>query len=85
MYRKYLARTKSLNFLLYFKLIFRSELSNKNAEMILLQKEIDKYEKKLSYLTKALSTKDKEIYRLSNEIENIKSIMENEKTSLNVS
>lgn len=53
--------------------------------MILLQKEIDKYEKKLSYLTKTISTKDKEIYRLSNEIENIKSLMEKEKTSLNVS
>ncbi|XP_060862086.1 GRIP and coiled-coil domain-containing protein 2-like isoform X2 [Metopolophium dirhodum] len=60
-----------------------SELSNKNIEMILLQNEIDKYEKKLSYLTKTVSTKDKEIYRLSNEIENIKSLLEKEKTSLN--
>lgn len=53
--------------------------------MILLQKEIDKYEKKLSYLTKTVSTKDKEIYRLSNEIENIKFLLEKEKTSLSVS
>jgi len=53
--------------------------------MVLLQKEIDKYEKKLCYLTKTVSTKDKEIYCLSNEIENIKSLLEKEKTSLNVS
>jgi len=51
----------------------------------MLQKEIDKYEKKLSNLTKTVSTKDKEIYRLSNEIENIRFILEKEKTSLNVS
>jgi len=50
----------------------------------MLQEEIDKYEKKLSNLSKTISTKDKEIYRLSNEIVNIKSMSENEKTSLNV-
>jgi hypothetical protein len=50
----------------------------------MLQKEIDKYEKKLSNLSKTISTKDKEIYRLSNDIVNIKSILEKEKTSLNV-
>lgn len=51
----------------------------------MLQKEIDKYEKKLCNLTKTITMKDKEIYRLSNEIENIKSILDKEKTSLNVS
>ncbi|CAH1738003.1 unnamed protein product [Aphis gossypii] len=60
-----------------------SELSTKNTEITMLQEEIDKYEKKLSNLSKTISTKDKEIYRLSNEIVNIKSILENEKTSLN--
>lgn len=51
----------------------------------MLQNEIDKYEKKLSNTTKTLSTKDKEIYRLSIEIENLKSIFEKEKASLDVS
>lgn len=51
----------------------------------MLQNEIDKYEKKLSNITKILSIKDKEIYRLSNEIVIVKSILEKEKASLNVS
>lgn len=51
----------------------------------MLQNEIDKYEKKLNNLTKTLSTKDKEIYRLSTDIENLKSVLEKEKISLNVS
>lgn len=51
----------------------------------MLQNEIDKYEKKLSNITKTLSTKDKEIYCLKTEIENIKFLLEKEKTSLNVS
>jgi len=50
----------------------------------MLQNEVNKNEKKLSNLTKTLSTKDKEIYRLSIEIESIKSLLEKEKTSFNV-
>ncbi|XP_022166739.1 GRIP and coiled-coil domain-containing protein 2-like [Myzus persicae] len=75
--------TKTLNLSKINLQSVSSELSNKNIEMVMLQKEIDKYEKKLSNLTKTVSTKDKEIYRLSNEIENIRSIFEKEKTSLN--
>lgn len=51
----------------------------------MLQNEIDKYEKKLSNVTKTSSTKDKEIYRLGVEIENLKSILEKDKASYDVS
>lgn len=51
----------------------------------MLHNEIDKYEKKLSNVTKTLSTKDKAIYHLSIEIENLKSILDKEKTFLCVS
>lgn len=57
----------------------------KNTEINVLKKEIDKYEKKLSNATKTKSTKDKEVYHLTVEIENLKSLMENEKKTLNVS
>jgi hypothetical protein len=51
----------------------------------MLQEEINKYEKKLSNVTKTLSIKDKEMYRLNIEIEHLKSILEVEKATLNVS
>lgn len=51
----------------------------------MLQNEINKYEKKLSNSTKTITLKDKEIYQLNVEIESIKSLLEKEKTSLNVS
>lgn len=51
----------------------------------MLKNEIDKYEKKISNITKSSSTKDKEIYSLSIEIDNLKSTLEKEKTSFNVS
>lgn len=53
--------------------------------MDMLQNEISKYEKKLSNSTKTVSIKDKEIYQLNVEIENIKSLLEKEAISLNVS
>lgn len=59
-------------------------MANKNTEINILQKEINKYEKKLSNLFITISTKDKEIYHLTVEIENVKSILENEKKILNV-
>ncbi|XP_025202038.1 GRIP and coiled-coil domain-containing protein 2 [Melanaphis sacchari] len=75
--------TKTLNISKINLQSVSSELSTKNTEMTMLQKEIDKYEKKISNLSKTISTKDKEIYCLNNEIVNIKSILENEKISLN--
>lgn len=51
----------------------------------MLHNEIDKYEKKLNIVVKTLSTKDKEIYHLTIEMENLKSILDKEKTSLCVS
>lgn len=51
----------------------------------MLQNEVNKYEKKLNNSTKTLSLKDKEIYQLSVDIENMKSILEKERTSFNVS
>jgi len=51
----------------------------------MLKNELDKYEKKLSNVTKTLLIKDKEIYRLGIEIENHKSLLEKEMASLNVS
>jgi len=50
----------------------------------MLKSELDKYEKKLSNVTKTLSIKDKEIYHLSIEIENHKALSEKEIASLNV-
>lgn len=66
-------------------LYIRSELSAKITEVNMLQNEVNKYEKKLSNSTKSLSLKDKEIYQLGVEIENIKSMLEKERTSFNVS
>jgi len=70
--------------IIFLNLFIRSELSTKNTDVSMLQNEIDKYEKKLSNLTKMLSTKDKEIYHLSVEIQNLKSTFETEKSYLNV-
>ncbi|VVC24338.1 Hypothetical protein CINCED_3A012898 [Cinara cedri] len=60
-----------------------SELSTKNTEISMLKNEMDKYEKKISNVTKISLSKDKEIYRLNIEIDNLKSILEKEKASFN--
>ncbi|XP_050431913.1 GRIP and coiled-coil domain-containing protein 2-like isoform X2 [Adelges cooleyi] len=60
-----------------------SELTGKETEVGLLQNEVEKYEKRLSNMTKTLSIKDKEIYQLNVEIEKIKSKLEDEIRVLN--